>query len=277
MADAAEVVRGRPRASPASPSWRWRPNLKGVQRAAEAGAHKITMPVSASEAHSRANINMTCEQAIAEVGARLPLPRRPARGAAAGGRGRRLHRLRLHDPGRGAGGLGDRDGGAPRAARAPTASACRTPSATPTRRRSSACSSACAPSWARRRAAPTCTTRAARASPTSSRRWRSGVTTFDASQGGIGGCPYAPGRHRQHRHRGPGLHARGHGPRHGRRPRRSSPPRGRSLEEGLPGEPVYGHLPDVGAEKGFRYAARGPAPEGTGKTHRGTPACEVVA
>ena len=44
------------------------PNLKGVQRAAEAGAHKITMPVSASEAHSRANINMTCDQAIAEVG-----------------------------------------------------------------------------------------------------------------------------------------------------------------------------------------------------------------
>jgi tripartite-type tricarboxylate transporter receptor subunit TctC len=39
-----------------------------------------------------------------------------------------------------------------------------------------------------------------------------------------------------------------------------------------PGEYSYGHLPDVGAEKGFRYAARGPAPEGTGKTRRDTPA-----
>ncbi|MDZ7827127.1 MAG: hydroxymethylglutaryl-CoA lyase [Gammaproteobacteria bacterium] len=31
---------------------------------------------------------------------------------------------------------------------------------------------------------------------------------LDASIGGIGGCPFAPTRHRQHRHRGPALHAR---------------------------------------------------------------------
>jgi len=49
------------------------------------------------------------------------------------------------------------------------------------------------------------------------------------------------------------------------------------LEEGLPGEPVYGHLPDVGAEKGFRYAARGPAPEGTGRARRDAQGCGVVA
>ena len=30
-----------------------------------------------------------------------------------------------------------------------------------------------------------------------------GLTTLDASQGGLGGCPFAPGAIRQHRHRGP--------------------------------------------------------------------------
>jgi hypothetical protein len=49
------------------------------------------------------------------------------------------------------------------------------------------------------------------------------------------------------------------------------------LEEGLPGEPIYGLLPDVGVEKGFRYAARGPAPEGTGRARRDAQGHEVVA
>ena len=40
------------------------PNLKGAQRAFAAGAHKVSMPVSASRLHSQANINMTPEQAI---------------------------------------------------------------------------------------------------------------------------------------------------------------------------------------------------------------------
>ncbi len=43
------------------------PNLKGAQRAFAAGAHKVTMPVSASRLHSQANINMTPEQAIEAV------------------------------------------------------------------------------------------------------------------------------------------------------------------------------------------------------------------
>ena len=36
-----------------------------------------------------------------------------------------------------------------------------------------------------------------------------GATTLDASIGGLGGCPFAPARDREHRDRGPGLHARG--------------------------------------------------------------------
>jgi hydroxymethylglutaryl-CoA lyase len=43
------------------------PNLKGAQAALAAGAHKITVPCSASEAHSRANVRKTREQMIDEV------------------------------------------------------------------------------------------------------------------------------------------------------------------------------------------------------------------
>ena len=40
------------------------PNLKGFQRALEAGAHKVTFPVSASRKHSESNVRMTPEQMV---------------------------------------------------------------------------------------------------------------------------------------------------------------------------------------------------------------------
>ena len=43
------------------------PNLKGFQRALEAGAHKVTFPVSASREHSVSNVRMTPEQMVEEV------------------------------------------------------------------------------------------------------------------------------------------------------------------------------------------------------------------
>ena len=43
------------------------PNLKGAQAAIAAGVHKITIPSSASEAHSRANVRKTREQMVEEV------------------------------------------------------------------------------------------------------------------------------------------------------------------------------------------------------------------
>jgi hydroxymethylglutaryl-CoA lyase len=43
------------------------PNVKGFERAVAAGAHKITFPVSASRAHSLANVRMTPEQMVDEV------------------------------------------------------------------------------------------------------------------------------------------------------------------------------------------------------------------
>jgi len=43
------------------------PNLKGFQRALEAGAHKVSFPVSASRKHSESNVRMTPEQMVEEV------------------------------------------------------------------------------------------------------------------------------------------------------------------------------------------------------------------
>jgi hydroxymethylglutaryl-CoA lyase len=43
------------------------PNLKGFQRAVEAGAHKVTFPISASRKHSESNVRMSPEQMIEEV------------------------------------------------------------------------------------------------------------------------------------------------------------------------------------------------------------------
>ncbi|MDX1375854.1 MAG: hydroxymethylglutaryl-CoA lyase [Burkholderiales bacterium] len=43
------------------------PNVKGFERARAAGAHKITFPVSASHQHSVSNVRMTPDQMIEEV------------------------------------------------------------------------------------------------------------------------------------------------------------------------------------------------------------------
>jgi hydroxymethylglutaryl-CoA lyase len=66
MADAAEVVR-HALTLPGLTVMALVPNLRGAQAALQAGAHNITMPVSASEAHSLANVRKTREQMIAEI------------------------------------------------------------------------------------------------------------------------------------------------------------------------------------------------------------------
>ncbi|MFN5724836.1 MAG: hydroxymethylglutaryl-CoA lyase, partial [Betaproteobacteria bacterium] len=43
------------------------PNRRGAQAAFDAGVHKITLPVSASEAHSLANVRKTCQEMVREV------------------------------------------------------------------------------------------------------------------------------------------------------------------------------------------------------------------
>lgn len=44
------------------------PNLRGAQAAHAAGAHRVSVPVSVSEGHSRANLNRTPAEQVAEVG-----------------------------------------------------------------------------------------------------------------------------------------------------------------------------------------------------------------
>ena len=59
------------------------PNLKGAEAALAAGADKITLPLSVSESHSRANLRRSHDQVIEEAAAitaaikTLPLERRP--------------------------------------------------------------------------------------------------------------------------------------------------------------------------------------------------------
>src|SRR5260370_1009995 len=66
MADTAEIV-AFARTIPGLKVVALAPNLKGFQRALEAGAHKVTFPVSASRQHSESNVRMTPEQMVEEV------------------------------------------------------------------------------------------------------------------------------------------------------------------------------------------------------------------
>lgn len=66
MADTAEIV-SFARTLPGLKVVALAPNLKGFQRALEAGAHKVTFPVSASRLHSESNVRMTPEQMVEEV------------------------------------------------------------------------------------------------------------------------------------------------------------------------------------------------------------------
>jgi hydroxymethylglutaryl-CoA lyase len=43
------------------------PNLKGAERAAEVGVHKISLPISASEAHSKSNVRKTVDEQVDEL------------------------------------------------------------------------------------------------------------------------------------------------------------------------------------------------------------------
>ncbi|CAM3971737.1 hydroxymethylglutaryl-CoA lyase [Bordetella muralis] len=67
MADAAEVVTYATRAHPGVTIMALVPNLRGAQAALEAGVHKLTMPVSASHAHSLANVRKTPQEMVQEV------------------------------------------------------------------------------------------------------------------------------------------------------------------------------------------------------------------
>src|SRR5437867_3355162 len=66
MADAAEVVK-HALSLPGLTVMALVPNLRGAQAALAAGVHKLTLPVSASAAHSLANVRKTREEMVDEV------------------------------------------------------------------------------------------------------------------------------------------------------------------------------------------------------------------
>ncbi|MDA3452940.1 MULTISPECIES: hydroxymethylglutaryl-CoA lyase [Acinetobacter] len=80
-----------------------------------------------------------------------------------------------------------------------------------------------------------------------------GVTTFDASQGGIGGCPYAPGASGNIVTEDLVYLLESIGLRTGIDIDRLVEAR-EWLKQGIPGEPLYGFIPDAGVGKNFKYA-----------------------
>ena len=228
------------------------PNLKGAERAIAAGVHKVTMPVSASRAHSLANIRKSPEQAVEEVRQvcrlrdALVMGRRPSievgistafgcsvEGIVAEDWVSRLVAMLL-DAGADSVGLSDSVGYAnpvqvKRMFR---------------RLRSEAGDKAGAAHFHNTRGQGLANVLAA---------LDAGVTTFDASQGGIGGCPYAPGATGNIVTEDLVFLLESMGLRTGIDLEKLIALRP-AIAEALPGEALYGYLPDAGLPRGFAYA-----------------------
>jgi hydroxymethylglutaryl-CoA lyase len=231
------------------------PNLKGADRAFAAGAHRITMPVSASMMHSQANVNMTPEQAIDQLRAivahRDALPDAAERGVEVGistafgctMEGRvdedRVIRLAVMCAQAGADsvGLSDTTGmGNPaqvkrlfKRLRAELGDRAGGAHLHNTR------GQGLANAWAALEA---------------------GVTAFDSSLGGIGGCPYAPGATGNIVTEDLVFLLEASGLSTGIDIDKLVAARA-ILSDVLPGEAVYGHVPEAGLPKGFTYAGTG--------------------
>ena len=67
LADAEQVVRHAVATLPGVTVMALVPNIRGAEAALQAGAHKLTMPISASEVHSLANVRKSREQIVEEL------------------------------------------------------------------------------------------------------------------------------------------------------------------------------------------------------------------
>ena len=234
------------------------PNLKGAQNAIAAGARKLTMPPSASRAHSLNNIGKTPEEAIEEVRrvcvyiASLPDEQRPdveigistafgctLEGAVSEDWVIKMAGL-LAEAGADSIGLSDTTG-----------------YANPTQIKR----------MFRRLRSEIGAEKMAGAHLHNTRgqglanvvaALEVDVTTFDASLGGLGGCPYAPGATGNIVTEDLVFMLEAMGLRTGVDVDALITAR-EVLLHGLPDEMIYGSLPEVGLPKGFTYAkARGP-------------------
>lgn len=224
------------------------PNLRGAEAAVAAGVHKITIPVSASEAHSMANVRRTRAQMVDEVAAIVCMrqQRAPQMGVEVGvstafgctlqGRVAEDDVLRLAAQLAAAGvdevGLSDTTGMAnPAQVRRLF-----------TRLRSEIGARAGAAHLHNTRGLGLANCLAA---------WDAGVATFDASLGGLGGCPYAPGASGNVVTEDLVFMFEAMGVRTGVNLERLIAARA-PLKRGLPGEPIYGMTPEAGLPRGFR-------------------------
>jgi hydroxymethylglutaryl-CoA lyase len=224
------------------------PNLRGAEAAVAAGVHKITIPVSASEAHSMANVRRTRAQMVDEVAAIVYMrqQRAPQLGVEVGvstafgctlqGRVAEDDVLRLAAQLAAAGvdevGLSDTTGMAnPAQVRRLF-----------TRLRSEIGARAGAAHLHNTRGLGLANCLAA---------WDAGVATFDASLGGLGGCPYAPGASGNVVTEDLVFMFEAMGVRTGVSLERLIAARA-PLQRGLPGEPIYGMTPEAGLPRGFR-------------------------
>ncbi|SOE46644.1 Hydroxymethylglutaryl-CoA lyase [plant metagenome] len=226
------------------------PNLKGAQAAFEAGVHKITLPISVTEVHSLANIRRTHEQVFEEV--RQVVALRNAQypgiaieagmsvafgctlaGAVADDETMRIGHL-MAELGVDEVGLSDTTGyGNP----AQVGRMFR-------RLQAELGEKAGGAHFHNTRGQGMANVVAA---------LDAGVTTFDASQGGLGGCPYAPGATGNIVTEDLVYLLEAMGLDTGIDVEKLLAARA-VLAEGLPGEPLYGHVPDAGLPKGFVYA-----------------------
>ena len=254
MADAEEVVREAVKIQGLT-VLALAPNLKGAERGIAAGVHKLNFPVSASRAHSMSNIRMTPEEAIEQVRKACELCRtiapesRPtvevgistAFGCSMEGSVSEDWVVRmaaaLVQAGAASVGLSDTAGYAnPVQVKRMFA-----------RLRRELGGHAGAAHFHNTRGQGLANVVAA---------LDAGVDTFDASQGGLGGCPYAPGATGNIVTEDLVFLLESMGLRTGIDMDRLVAAR-EVILEGLPGEPLYGHVPNAGLPKGFSYASAG--------------------
>ena len=250
MADAAEVVR-HAITLPGLVVMALVPNRRGAEAALAAGVHKLTMPVSASAAHSLANVRKTREEMVDEVRAIADLRRQVAphvklEAGISTAFGCTLQgdvpedeviRLALQcvEAGADESGLSDTVGYAnPAQVRRLFR-----------RLRAELGEHAGAAHMHNTRGLGLANCLAA---------YDEGVRTFDASLGGLGGCPYAPGASGNVVTEDLVFMFEAMGVRTGIDLGKLIAARA-PLVAGLPGEPVYGMTPEAGLPKGFVQGA----------------------
>ena len=246
MADAAEVVKYAT-THPNVTVMALVPNLRGAQAALAAGAHKLTMPVSASRAHSLANVRKTPEDMVEEVRAiarlrdelaptvKLEAGISTAFGCTLQGEVAEDDVIRLAtlcvQAGANESGLSDTVGYAnPAQVRRLFR-----------RLRQELGEQAGAAHMHNTRGLGLANCLAA---------WDEGVRTFDSSLGGLGGCPYAPGASGNVVTEDLVFMFEAMGVRTGIDLAKIVAAR-EPLAVGLPGEALYGMTPDAGLPKGF--------------------------